>query len=141
MITTAPAVVAAVVLLSSVAVAQQPNPTPTSPDHTRGIVATTRFSTTASLSAATGTAQPFRLSLGSLWLSGSRRIEVPPQGFYVATLVSSDVVTVIGGQEVTRHTGDSWSVASGASMVVQLQGRSEGALLDVFRVEPNPPPR
>ena len=72
---------------------------------------------------------------------GGRRIEVPPQSFYVATLVTSDVVTVIGGQEVTRHTGDSWSVPSGASMVVQLQGRSEGALLDIFRVEPNPPAR
>ena len=84
---------------------------------------------------------PFSLSLGSLWLSGGRRIEVPPQSFYVATLVTSDVVTVIGGQEMTRHTGDSWSVPSGASMVVQLQGRSEGALLEVFRVEPNPPAR
>ena len=94
-----------------------------------------------SLSAANGTARPFSLSLGSLWLSGGRRIEVPPQSFYVATLVTSDVVTVIGGQEVTRRTGDSWSVPSGASMVVQLQGRSEGALLDIFRVEPNPPAR
>jgi hypothetical protein len=131
----APAVAAAFVLLSSAAIAQQP-----SPDRAR-IVATTRFSTTASLSAARGTAPPYRLSLGSLWLSGGRRIEVPPQGFYVATLVTSEVVTVIGGQEVTRHTGDSWSVPSGASMVVQLQGRSEGALLDIFRVDPNPSTR
>jgi hypothetical protein len=141
MITRAPAVAAAFVLLSSVAMAQQPSSTPAFPDHARGIVAATRFSTTASLSAANGTAQSFRLSLGSLWLSGGRRIEVPPQGFYVATLVTSDVVTVIGGREVTRHTGDSWSVPSGASMIVQLQGRSEGALLDIFRVEPNPPAR
>ena len=141
MITTAPAVAAAFILLSSAAMAQQPNSTSASLDHARGIVATTRFSTTVSLSAANGTARPFSLSLGSLWLSGGRRIEVPPQSFYVATLVTSDVVTVIGGQEVTRHTGDSWSVPSGASMVVQLQGRSEGALLDIFRVEPNPSAR
>jgi len=137
MITRALAVGAAFVLLSSVAMAQQPNSTTASPDHARGIAATTRFSTTVSLMAA----KPFRLSLGSLWLSGGRRIEVPPQGFYVATLVTSDVVTVIGGQEVTRHTGDSWSVPSGASMVVQVQGRSEGALLEIFSVEPNPPAR
>jgi hypothetical protein len=141
MITRAPAVAVAFVLLSSAVMAQQPNSTPAAPDNARGIVATTRFSTTVSLSASTGTAQPYRLSLGSLWLSGGRRIEVPPQGFYVATLVTSDVVTVIGGQEVTRHSGDSWSVPSGASMIVQLQGRSEGALLDTFRVEPNPPAR
>jgi hypothetical protein len=139
MITRAPVVAATFVLLCSAAMAQQPNSSPASPGGARGIVATTRFSTTTSLSAANGTALPSRLSLGSLWLSGGRRIEVPPQGFYVATLVTSDVVTVIGGQEVTRHTGDSWSVPSGASMVVQLQGRSEGALLDIFRVEPNPP--
>ena len=137
--TKAPAVAAVFVLLSWAVMAQQPNSTSAPPDRAR-IVATTRFST-ALLSATRGTALPSRLSLGSLWLSGGRRIEVPPQGFYVATLVTSDVVTVIGGQEVTRHTGDSWSVPSGASMVVQLQGRSEGALLDVFRVEPNPPPR
>jgi hypothetical protein len=74
-----------------------------------------------------------------LGLSGGRRIEVPPHDFYVATLVTNDVVTIIGGQEVTRHTGDSWSVPSGASMVVQLLGKSEGALLEIFRVETNPP--
>lgn len=139
MVIRAPAVAVAFVLLSSAAMAQQPNST--SPDHARGVVASTRFSTTVSLSAANGKAQPSRLSLGSLWLSGGRRIEVPPRGFYVATLVTSDVVTVIRGQQVTRHTGDSWSVPSGASMVVQLQGRSEGALLDIFSVEPNPPAR
>jgi hypothetical protein len=141
MITRVPAVAATFVLLSLAAMAQQPNSTPLSPDRGRDIVATTRFTTTALLSAANRTALPSRLSLGGLWLSGGRRIEVPPQGFYVATLVTSDVVTVIGGQEVTRHTGDSWSVPSGASMVVQLQGRSEGALFDIFRVEPNPPAR
>ena len=141
MITRAPTVAAAFVLLSSAAIGQQPTPTPASPDHARGIVASTRFRTTVSLSAPNRTEQPFRLSLGSLWLSGGRRIEVPPQGFYVATLVTGDMVTVIGGQELTRHTGDSWSVPSGASMIVQLQGRSEGALLDIFKVEPNPPGR
>jgi hypothetical protein len=141
MITRAPMVAAAFVFLSSVALVQQPTQTPASPDQARRIVATTRFSSTVSLSAPNRTAQPFRLSLGSLWLSGGRRIEVPPQGFYIATLVTGDIVTVIGGQELTRHTGDSWSVPSDASMIVQLQGRSEGALLDIFKVEPNPPGR
>ena len=132
---------AALVLLSSATMAQQANLAPAFPDHARGIAATTRFSTMVSLAAPNGTAVPFRLSLGSLWLSGGRRIEVPPQGFYVSTLVTSDLITVIGGQEVRRHTGDLWAVPSGASMVVQLQGRSEGALLDILRVEPNPPAR
>jgi hypothetical protein len=128
-------------LFSLAAAAQQPNPAQPSSNHAPRIVASMRFSTTVSLPRANGRPQPFQLSQGSLWLSGGRQIEVPARGFYVATLVSSDIVTVIGGQQETRHTGDSWSVPAGSPMIVRLQGRSEGALLDIFNVEPNPATR
>jgi hypothetical protein len=105
------------------------------------IVAATRFDGSVVLPAVAGSAKSFRLSLGSLTLSGARRFEVPDMGFYVASLVSGDVLTAIGGQAVGRHTGDSWSVQVGQTMVVQLQGRSESALLEILKVAPASPAR
>lgn len=141
MITRAPTVWAAFVLLSSPALAQQADAVPEHLEHGRGIVTATRFTETVSAPADNGPAKSIILSLGKLSLSGGRRIEVPPLGFYVVTLVTGDLVTSIGGQQVARHTGDSWSVASGESMVVQLQGRSESALFEMFTVEPIAPAR
>jgi hypothetical protein len=119
---------AAVICLSSAALAQQANAPPKSSYRAR-IVAATRFA---------GDVESFRLSLGSLKLTGARSFEVPAMGFYIASLVTGDITTSIGGQEATRHTGDSWSVDAGQSMTVQLQGRSESALLEVFKVESPP---
>jgi hypothetical protein len=133
MITRAATAWAAFVLLSSPALAQQADAVPERLEHGRGIFTATRFTETV------GPAKSMLLSLGKLLLSGGRSIEVPPLGFYVATLVTGDLVTTIGGQQVGRHTGDSWSVASGESMVVQLQGRSESALFEMFTVEPVSP--
>jgi hypothetical protein len=135
MIARALTVCAGFVLCSSTALAQQADALPRQPERGRGIVTATRFATTLSLPAERGPAGSLSVSLGKLSLSGGRRIEVPPMGFYVATLVTGDVVTNIGGQEVSRHTGDSWSVDTGEMMVVQLQGRSESALLEVFTVK------
>ena len=95
-------------------------------------VETTRVSALADRQGAT---QRLRLSLGALSLSGARKFEVPPSGYYIVTLVSGDVITETGGQQVARHTGDSWAVADDA-MAVQLQGREEVALLEIFRVGP-----
>ena len=59
----------------------------------------------------------------------------------------SDAIILFDGKNLDQWVSSKdkspakWSVASGVSMIVQLQGRSEGALLDVFRVEPNPSPR
>lgn len=129
----------AVVLLCSAAMAQQVAVPPDNPDRVRGIVTATRFTATVSFPAEGGQARSLLLSLGKLSLSGGRRIEVPALGFYVATLVSGDVVTSIGGKETTRHTGNSWSVESGERMIVQLLGRSEDALFEVFKVQPSAP--
>jgi hypothetical protein len=128
---------ATVICLSSAALAQQANAPPKSSDRAR-IVAATRFAGDVTLPAAAAQTESFRLSLGSLKLTGARSFEVPAMGFYVASLVTGDITTSIGGQEATRHTGDSWSVDAGQSMTVQLQGRSESALLEVFKVESPP---
>jgi hypothetical protein len=92
------------------------------------VTAQTRFATD------TPTASPLHLALGSLFLIGGRTIEVPGGDYYVATLVSGDVVTSMDGQEITRHSGDTWAVPAGTAMTVLLQGRSHDALLDVFRI-------
>jgi hypothetical protein len=44
-------------------------------------------------------------ALGDIKVSGSKRVQVPPSGFYVATLVTNDVISVEGDQRVLRHTG------------------------------------
>jgi hypothetical protein len=96
------------------------------------VTAQTRFAT--DIPALSATASPLRLALGSLFLTGGRTIEVPGGDYYVATLVSGDVVTLMDGRETTRHSGDTWAVPAGTAMTVRLQGRSHDALLDVFRI-------
>jgi hypothetical protein len=96
------------------------------------VTAQTRFAT--DIPALSATASPLRLALGNLFLAGGQTIEVPGGDYYVATLVSSDLVTSIDGQETTRHSGDTWAVPAGKSMTVRLQGRSHDALLEVFRI-------
>jgi hypothetical protein len=125
---------AVLICLSSAALAQQANAPPERSDRTR-IVAATRFAGDVTLRAA-AQAESFRLSLGSLKLTGARSFEVPAMGFYVASLVTGDITTSINGQEATRHTGDLWSVDASQSMTVRLQGRSESALLEIFKVDP-----
>jgi hypothetical protein len=75
------------------------------------VTAQTRFAT--DIPALSATASPLRLALGSLFLTGGRTIEVPGGDYYVATLVSGDVVTLIDGRETTRHSGDTWAVPAG----------------------------
>lgn len=116
---------ASFVLLLSAAAGAQPA------DAGKGhVIAQTRFATDVRSAAGS----PLRLALGSLFLTGGRTIEVPGGDYYVATLVSSEVVTSIDGQETTRHPGDTWAVPAGKAMTVRLQGRSHDALLEVFRI-------
>ncbi len=96
------------------------------------VTAQTRFTT--DIPALTATATPLRLALGSLFLAGGRTIEVPGGDYYVVTLVSGGVVTLMDGRETTRHSGETWAVPAGTAMTVRLQGRSHDALLDVFRI-------
>ena len=129
---------ASIVLASSAAFSQQAEPTPRAGGATRGVASTVRFATTAELPAPGGQAQRYRLALGDIKVSGSKRVQVPPNGFYIATLVTNDVVSVTGDQRVLRHTGNSWAVPAGQPLVLEPQGKNHTVLLDVFQVEPNP---
>jgi len=122
----------AFVALSSTAAAAQPAGAGQGGAGKGRVTAQTRFAT--DIPALSATASPLRLALGSLFLAGGQTIEVPGGDYYVATLVSSDVVTSIDGQGTTRHPGDTWAVPAGKSMTVRLQGRSHDALLEVFRI-------
>jgi hypothetical protein len=121
--------------------AQQPNPPSAPPVQGHLPAERTRFETTISRSVQNGQTQTFRLSLGSVALTGKSRLEVPAMGFYIATLVSTDVLNIVGDQKVMRHTGESWPVQAGESLIFEPQGRSHSVLLDVFRIEPTELPR
>jgi hypothetical protein len=82
-------VTAAFLVLATAGSAQQ---AASPPDRGRAVAVTTRFRMMVGIPAATAEARSMQLSLDNLSLSGGRRIEVPPMGFYVATLVSSNLV-------------------------------------------------
>jgi hypothetical protein len=77
------------------------------------------------------------LALGDIKANGRKRVQVPPSGFYIATLVTNDVISIEGDQRVLRHTGDSWAVPAGQPLVLEPQGKNHTVLLEVFRVEPS----
>jgi hypothetical protein len=128
----------AVALISSTAAAQQAETTSGPAERTRGVAEPIRFAMTAELPEQGGQVQTLRLALGDIKVSGSKRVEVPPSGFYVATLVTNDVISIEGDKRVVRHTGDSWPVQAGRSLVLEPQGKNHTVLLEAFRIEPNP---
>jgi hypothetical protein len=97
------------------------------------VEASARFAATAALPEQGGQAQTFQFAR-----SGRKRVEIPPSGFYIATLVTNDLISIEGDQRVLRHTGDSWAVQAGQPLVLELQGKNHTVLLEVFRVEPGP---
>ncbi len=127
------------IVASSAAGAQQTAPPTVSVAHTRSVAEPIRFAVRAEVPAQAGQPQAFRLALGDIKVSGSKRVEIPPSGFYVATLVTNDVISIEGDKRVLRHTGDSWPVQAGQALVLEPQGKNHTVLLQVFRVEPNPP--
>ena len=103
------------------------------------VTVSSRFAATFTTPTKNGAAQSFDVSLGSLSLRGGRRIEAPPMGYYVATLVAGELVTSIAGKETQRHPGDTWAVNAGEAMTVQLQGKSKDGLLQILTVKETSP--
>ena len=65
--------------------------------------------------------------------SRDKKIDVPPQDFYVAELVNGSVETDIDGRVEKRRAGDHWAVQRGEHMGVRITGRrQENALLQIF---------
>jgi len=103
------------------------------------VTVSSRFAATFTTPTKNGAAQSFDVSLGSLSLRGGRRIEAPPMGYYVATLVAGELVTSIAGKETQRHPGDTWAVNAGEAMTVQLQGKSKDGLFQILTVKETSP--
>jgi len=123
----------AAVLLASSAVSAQQDGTPTGA--TRNVVSAVRFTATANLPGQGDQTRTYRLSLGDIKASGRNRVEIPPSGFYVATLVTNDAFSIEGDRRVLRHTGESWAVPAGQALVLEPQGKNHTVLLEVLRVE------
>jgi hypothetical protein len=128
----------AVYLLPAISLAQPPSG---SVENKTGasVTVSSRFAATFTTPTKNGAAQSFDVSLGSLSLRGGRRIEAPPMGYYVATLVAGELVTSIAGKETQRHPGDTWAVNAGEAMTVQLQGKSKDGLLQILTVKETSP--
>ena len=58
--------------------------------------------------------------------------EIPLRGFYVAHLLSGQIVTTIDGQTTAHLPGDYWTVKAGATMQVKVVG--EVAVLETIVV-------
>ncbi len=97
---------ASIVIASSAAFAQQAERAPGAAGTTRGVASAVRFATTAELPTPVVKRRRTDWRSATSRVSGSKRVEVLPSGFYVATLVTNDVISVEGDQRVLRHTGE-----------------------------------
>ena len=66
------------------------------------------------------------------WAIAGQEQEIPVQGFYVAHLLSGQILATIQGQTTQHLPGDYWPVKGGASMRVQAVG--EVAVLETTAV-------
>lgn len=101
-----------------------------------GVYATARYSEHLEVPKGPRAKVGLRLELGSWRLSGeTREITVPPQGFYIADLRNGPIVTVIGGREQRRLTGELWVVQAGESMTVRITDRrQQNVLLSIVSI-------
>jgi hypothetical protein len=80
-----------------------------------------------------GAALPVHVSIQSWQIANQKDgavREIPLQGFYVAHLLSGNVVTRIDGQTTKQAPGDYWVVKTGASMQIEVVG--EFAVLETI---------
>jgi quercetin dioxygenase-like cupin family protein len=68
-----------------------------------------------------------RISVASWGISGDRRgnsplQQIPLQGFYLAHLLSGEILATIDGETTRRSPGDYWAVKPGAIMQVRTIG-------------------
>lgn len=101
-----------------------------------GVAATTRHSEKLEVPKGAQAKVDLYVELGSWRLSSAtREIRVPPQGFYIADLRNGTVLTVIGGQEKRRDTGELWAVQPGESMIVKIiDPKQQNALLHILLI-------
>jgi hypothetical protein len=68
-----------------------------------------------------GASEAVHISVLSWAIAGQER-EIPVQGFYVAHLLSGQILATIDGQTTQRLPGDYWTVRAGAAMRVKVVG-------------------
>jgi quercetin dioxygenase-like cupin family protein len=73
------------------------------------------------VTAKNGATEPVHISVQSWGISGPEH-EIPLQGFYVAHLLSGQILATINGQTAQHLPGDYWTVNAGASMKVKVVG-------------------
>jgi hypothetical protein len=91
----------------------------------QGAAMVTRFAGKLSATDAKGRTVPLAVEMRvwSIGGQGSRAI-IPASGFYIANVISGDIVTVINGQREARAPGEYWLVPAGLSVIVETHGQT-----------------
>ena len=79
------------------------------------------FEGDTNLPARNGATEAVHVSVQSWGIAGQEQ-EIPVQGFYVAHLLSGQILATIDGQTTQHSPGDYWTVKAGASMRVKVVG-------------------
>jgi hypothetical protein len=87
----------------------------------QGISPTRVYEGDTTIQAKNGSSETAHVSVQS-WAIAGQEQEIPVQGFYVAHLLSGQILTTIQGQTTQHLPGDYWPVKGGVSMRVQAVG-------------------
>jgi len=79
------------------------------------------FEASTTIPAKNGATQAVHVSVQSWGIAGPEH-EIPLQGFYVAHLLSGQILATIDGQTRQHLPGDYWTVKAGATMGVNVVG-------------------
>jgi uncharacterized cupin superfamily protein len=100
--------IVAIVGPSSGAIAQALSPTPV-------------YEANTTIPAKNGAAEAVHVSVHSWGIAGQEQ-EIPLHGFYVAHLLSGQILATVDGQTTQHLPGDYWTVKAGATMRVRVVG-------------------
>ena len=87
----------------------------------QGLSPTRVYEGDTTIQAKNGSSETAHVSVQS-WAIAGQEQEIPVQGFYVAHLLSGQILTTIQGQTTQHLPGDYWPVKGGVSMRVQAVG-------------------
>jgi len=79
------------------------------------------FEANTTIPAKNGATQAVHISVQSWAIAGQER-EIPLHEFYVAHLISGEILATIHGQTTERLPGDYWTVKAGAAMRIMVVG-------------------
>lgn len=97
----------------------------------QALMPTPVFEARTTIPAKNGATQAVHVSVQSWGIAGQEQ-EVPLNGFYVAHLLSGQILATIDGQTTQHLPGNYWTVKAGAAMKVKVVG--EVAVLETIVV-------